>query len=89
MLSQAGYNKENPLKFALLYNTSDQNKQQAIVAASMWQKNIGAQVTLQNQEWKTSLQSRHEGNYDVARATWCADYNEPTAFFEHDAVSKQ
>lgn len=80
LLSQAGYNKENPLKFALLYNTSDQNKQQAIVAASMWQKNIGAQVTLQNQEWKTSLQSRHEGNYDVARATWCADYNEPTAF---------
>lgn len=80
LLAEAGYTKENPLKFALLYNTSDQNKQQAIVAASMWQKNIGAQVTLQNQEWKTSLQSRHEGNYDVARATWCADYNEPTAF---------
>lgn len=80
LLEQAGYTKENPLKFSLLYNTSDQNKQQAIVAASMWQKNIGAQVTLQNQEWKTSLQSRHEGQYDVARATWCADYNEPTAF---------
>ncbi|WP_282562698.1 ABC transporter substrate-binding protein [Providencia rettgeri] len=80
LLLEAGYNKANPLKFSLLYNTSDQNKQQAIVAASMWKKNIGAQVTLQNQEWKTSLQSRHEGHYDVARATWCADYNEPTAF---------
>lgn len=80
LLAEAGYTKENPLKFSLLYNTSDQNKQQAIVAASMWQKNIGAKVTLQNQEWKTSLQSRHEGQYDVARATWCADYNEPTAF---------
>ncbi|MTC71536.1 MULTISPECIES: ABC transporter substrate-binding protein [Providencia] len=80
LLAEAGYSAKNPLKFTLLYNTSDQNKQQAIVAASMWQKNIGAEVTLQNQEWKTTLQNRHEGNYQVARATWCADYNEPSAF---------
>ncbi|WP_422526142.1 ABC transporter substrate-binding protein [Serratia fonticola] len=80
LLVQAGFNAEKPLKFTLLYNTSDQNKQQAIAAASMWKKNLGAQVTLQNQEWKTSLQSRHEGQFDVARATWCGDYNEPSAF---------
>lgn len=46
----------------------------------MWQKNLGATVTLQNQERKTSLESRHQGQFDVARATWCGDYNEPTAF---------
>ncbi|WP_447881170.1 ABC transporter substrate-binding protein [Serratia fonticola] len=80
LLAQAGFNAEKPLKFTLFYNTSDQNKQQAIAAASMWKKNLGAQVTLQNQEWKTSLQSRHEGQFDVARATWCGDYNEPSAF---------
>ena len=59
--------RKNPLTFELLYNTSDQNKQQAIAAASMWQKNIGAKVVLKNQEWKTSNQNRHEGNYQVAR----------------------
>ncbi|MDX7998331.1 oligopeptide ABC transporter substrate-binding protein OppA [Xenorhabdus sp. Reich] len=80
LLKEAGFDTSNPLKFTLLYNTSEQNKQQAIAAASMWQKNIGAKVTLQNQEWKTSLQNRHEGNYDVARATWCGDYNEPSSF---------
>ncbi|WP_445374808.1 ABC transporter substrate-binding protein [Photorhabdus tasmaniensis] len=80
LLAQAGFNQANPLKFTLLYNTSDQNKQQAIAAASMWKKNLGANVILQNQEWKTSLESRHQGNYEVTRATWCADYNEPTAF---------
>ncbi|AYA40103.1 oligopeptide ABC transporter substrate-binding protein OppA [Xenorhabdus nematophila] len=80
LLKEAGFDTRNPLKFTLLYNTSEQNKQQAIAAASMWQKNIGAKVTLQNQEWKTSLQNRHEGNYDVARATWCGDYNEPSSF---------
>jgi oligopeptide transport system substrate-binding protein len=80
LLAEAGYSADKPLSFALLYNTSDQNKKQAIAAASMWKKNLGANVTLQNQEWKTMLNTRHEGNYDVARATWCSDYNEPSTF---------
>ncbi|CAO96629.1 ABC transporter substrate-binding protein [Erwinia tasmaniensis] len=80
LLAAAGYGAANPLRFSLLYNTSDVNKQQAIAAASMWSKNLGAQVTLQNQEWKTLLDTRHQGNYDVARATWCSDYNEPSTF---------
>lgn len=80
LLSEAGYGADKPLRFKLLYNTSDLNKRQAIAAASMWQKNLGAQVTLDNQEWKTMLDTRHQGNFDAARATWCADYNEPSSF---------
>lgn len=80
LLAEVGYSAQKPLTFTLLYNTSDQNKKQAIAAASMWKKNLGANVTLQNQEWKTMLNTRHEGNYDVARATWCSDYNEPSTF---------
>lgn len=26
------------------------------------------------------LDTRHQGEFDVARATWCADYNEPSTF---------
>jgi oligopeptide transport system substrate-binding protein len=37
-------------------------------------------VKLENQEWKTFLDTRHQGTFDVARAGWCADYNEPTSF---------
>lgn len=80
LLAQAGFNPQNPLRFTLLYNTSEQNKRQAIAAASMWQKNLGAVVTLQNHEWKTLLETRHQAQYDVVRATWCADYNEPSTF---------
>ncbi len=80
LLAEAGYSAKKPLKFTLLYNTSDQNKKQAIAAASMWKKNIGAEVTLQNQEWKTLLSTRRDGQYDVVRATWCSDYNEPSTF---------
>lgn len=80
LLEEAGYNKSNPLKFKLLYNTSDLHKKVAIAASSLWKKNLGANVSLENQEWKTFLDTRHQGTYDVARAGWCADYNEPSSF---------
>lgn len=63
-----------------MYNTSDLHKKLAIAASSIWKKNTGVDVKLVNQEWKTFLDTRHQGNYDVARAGWCADYNEPTSF---------
>ena len=80
LLEEAGYNKANPLKFNLLYNTSDLHKRVAIAAASIWKKNLGVEVKLENQEWKTFLDTRHQGTYDIARAGWCADYNEPSSF---------
>lgn len=80
LLTEAGYTAEKPLTFDLLYNTSDLHKKLAIAAASIWKKNLGANVKLENQEWKTFLDTRHQGNYDVSRAGWCADYNEPTSF---------
>lgn len=80
LLAEAGYTKDKPLTFNLLYNTSDLHKKLAIAASAIWKKNLGVDVKLENQEWKTFLSSRREGNYDVARAGWCADYNEPTSF---------
>ncbi|ANI29162.1 peptide ABC transporter substrate-binding protein [Yersinia entomophaga] len=80
LLAEAGYTKDKPLTFNLLYNTSDLHKKLAIAAASIWKKNLGVDVKLENQEWKTFLDTRHQGNFDVARAGWCADYNEPSSF---------
>ncbi|KFX07410.1 peptide ABC transporter substrate-binding protein [Pectobacterium betavasculorum] len=80
LLAEAGYTKQKPLTFNLLYNTSDLHKKIAIAAASIWKQNIGVDVKLENQEWKTFLNTRHQGTYDVARGGWCADYNEPSTF---------
>ncbi len=38
LLADAGYDKNNPLKVELLYNTNDGNKRQAFVMAQMWKK---------------------------------------------------
>ncbi|SEQ44234.1 oligopeptide transport system substrate-binding protein [Rosenbergiella nectarea] len=80
LLNAAGYGPTHPLKLSILYNTSDSNKQIAIAVASMWKKNLGAEVSLVNQEWKTYIDSRKHGNFDVIRASWVGDYNESSTF---------
>ena len=54
----------------------------AIAAASMWKANTKGliDVKLENQEWKTYIDSRRAGRYDAARAGWNADYNQATTF---------
>ncbi|CCG87341.1 peptide ABC transporter substrate-binding protein [Erwinia piriflorinigrans] len=80
LLAAAGYGPDRPLDLTLLYNTSENNKKLAIAVASMWKKNLGVNVRLQNQEWKTYIDSRNSGNFDVIRASWVGDYNEPSSF---------
>ena len=80
LLKEAGYDESNPLKIKLLYNTSDLHKKMAIAASSILKQNAGIEMTLDNSEWKTYADSRRQGNYDVVRASWCADYNEPSSF---------
>lgn len=80
LLEEAGYNRSNPLRFNLLYNTSENHRKVATAIQSMWRSGLGVNVTLENQEWKTYLDSRREGNFDVTRAGWCGDYNEASSF---------
>ncbi len=80
LLKEAGYDESNPLKIKLLYNTSDLHKKMGIAAASILKQNAGIEMTLDNREWKTYADSRRAGDYDVVRASWCADYNEPSSF---------
>lgn len=80
LLLEAGYDSNNPLKANLLYNTSESNKAIATAIASMLNKNLAAEITLENQEWKSYLQSRREKTFDILRASWCGDYNEASTF---------
>lgn len=80
LLKEAGYDAANPLKIKLLYNTSDLHKKMAIAAASLLKQNAGIEMVLDNREWKTYADSRRQGDYDIVRASWCADYNEPSSF---------
>ena len=45
----------------------------------MW-KAIGVKATITNQEWKVYLGTRHDKQFQVARAAWIGDYEDPTTF---------
>ncbi|HIF9253353.1 ABC transporter substrate-binding protein [Photobacterium damselae subsp. damselae] len=79
LLKEAGYG-DKPLTFDLLYNTSENHKKIAVAIASMWKKSLGVTANLENQEWKSYLDSKRQGNFDVSRAGWCGDYNEASTF---------
>lgn len=80
LMQAAGYGPGKPLTLRLLYNTSESHQKIAIAVASMWKKKLGVEVKLQNQEWKTYIDSRNTGNFDVVRASWVGDYNEASTF---------
>lgn len=82
LLAEAGFTKDNPLRFEFLYDTSKSGKMYVSAIASMWKENLdGAVETEQvNQEWKTFLDSKNQGKFSLATGGWCADYNEPSTF---------
>ena len=84
LMKELGYSKENPLKFEILYNTSEQHKRVALAIASMWKTSLKGSVvvSLKNQEWKTYLEEKKSGNYQVARAGWIGDYNEASTMLD-------
>jgi oligopeptide transport system substrate-binding protein len=79
LLKTAGYGPDNPLKLELSYNTSENHKRIAVAVQSMW-KQIGVQAELVNREVKVHYDALKQNSFDIARAAWVADYNDPQNF---------
>lgn len=69
-------------EITLIYNSSEGHKKIALAIADMWKKNLGVDVKTENQEWGVFIENRHNLNYQVARAGWSADYNDPMTFLD-------
>jgi len=80
LYAESGYSKDKPLNIELLYNTSDNHKKMAIAVAAMWKQVLGVKTQLRNEEWKVYLNSRKQGDFEVIRAGWIGDYNDPYTF---------
>jgi oligopeptide transport system substrate-binding protein len=79
LLAGAGFGPDHPLKVQLRYNTSETHKKVAIAIAAMWQQ-LGVETELFNSEVKVHYNDVQEGNFQVARAGWIADYNDAQNF---------
>lgn len=83
LLAEAGYPQGRGLPaVSILYNTSESHKMIAEAVQEMWKKNLGADVQLNNQEWKVFLDNLDKRNYQVARDNWVGDYADPMTFLE-------
>lgn len=81
LLAEAGYpgGKGFPT-FELLYNTSESHRTIAVAIQQMWKAELGIEVELHNQEWKAYLSTRESGDFDILRAAWFGDYDDPNTF---------
>ncbi len=78
LLEQAGVKPGS--RFSLAYNTSEYHKKMAIFAASEWKNKLGLVMETESMEFKVLLRRRHDGQFQMARNGWLADYNDATTF---------
>ncbi len=82
LLVEAGYpDGEGLPTFEYLYNTDTGHQQIGEALQDMWKK-IGVNIELVSQEWGTFLNTRKNGEYEIARNGWLGDYNDPISFLD-------
>jgi oligopeptide transport system substrate-binding protein len=83
LYGEAGYGPDKPLNVELRYNTSENHKKIAIAIAAMLKQNLGVNVSLVNEEFKTFLETRKLKKVtQMFRAGWIGDYADPNTFAE-------
>lgn len=79
-LEELGLDKLPAIK--LSYNTDEGHEAIAQAVQDMWNKNLDLDVELNNEEWNVYLDSLGEGNYEIGRIGWIADFNDAINFLE-------
>ncbi len=89
LLESAGYkfkedgtlSDETPISFEYLTNESSGH----VAVAEAMQSDLaalGINMTIKTEDWNVFLNDRKNGNYDVARNGWIADFNDPINMLE-------
>lgn len=77
LMAEAGYGPDNPLNLQLRYNTNDNHQRIAVAIAAMWEP-MGVKVELFNSEVAVHYDALRAGDFQVGRAGWLMDYNDPS-----------
>jgi oligopeptide transport system substrate-binding protein len=79
---EAGYDESNPLKVEIRYNSAEIHRNIAVAIASIWNEALGVEASQLNEEFQVLLQDMRNGNADVFRSSWVADYDDAYTFLE-------
>lgn len=83
LLAEAGY--KDGIGFPILeilFNTQEGHRKIALAVQQMWQENLGISVQLVNQDWKVYLAREMTGDFQISRAGWIGDYEDPNTFLD-------
>ena len=86
LLAEAGYpgGKGFP-QFEYLFNAAaggaaNLHARIGVELQQMWHDELGVDMELRQAEWKVYLVDQSKTNFDVCRASWIGDYNDPDTF---------
>lgn len=83
LLEESGYKDGKGFPtISLIYNQEDSHGDIMQAIANMWNKNLGINVSLAQQEWKVFQTTRTDKNYNIARDGWHGDYADPMTFLD-------
>ncbi len=85
-LLQEGMKEEGWSKLpnvTLLYNTAENNKKIAEAVQEMVKKNLGVDIKVGNQEWKTYLDTTKQQNFQMARMGWIGSFVDPVIMLDY------
>lgn len=83
LLAQAGFpDGEGFPAVTYLYNTSDAHQKIFEALENMWSTELGINVEGSNQDWNVFLKTRTDGDFQVARHGWIADFNDSINFLD-------
>lgn len=81
LLKEAGYENGKGLpSIELMCNQGHEPIMEAV--QNMWKENLGVNSTISSQDWNVFIQTRKDGDFQVARDGWLADYNDPISFID-------
>lgn len=80
LYNKAGYSAKKPFKVDLLYDNNDASRKVAVAIADMWKTNLGVQTNLHSSEWKTYLDARKTGKFEIIKNGWGAAFNFVTTY---------
>ena len=91
LLEQAGYRVERRddgyravgfPALEVLCNTGEGHQALAVAIQDMWRRELGISASIRIEEWRVMLQNIRDGNYQIARSGWNADYNHPHTWLD-------
>jgi oligopeptide transport system substrate-binding protein len=77
-----GYRASGFPPVEVLYNSNEGHQKAAVAIQDMWKRYLGVSVQLRSEEWKVLLSHYREGQFQIVRIGWTADYDHPQTFLE-------